>query len=649
MSYHDWKKSGSAAEKERSFASPKYGCLVDRQDEPSILRPRPSLINVDQIRAWRRACQNTHAECRNRNSELLNKRLEDLTLVDVDSQSLVTLPSTTAYVALSYVWGSVPMLKATQSNMNELRKPGALTLEHFSLPNTIRDAMNLVKSLGERYLWVDCLSIVQDGDKSYMDGMLRAMANIYASAEFTIVAAQGSDANAGLKGTGGSSVGRDSLEVDYAVVDLDSYPHGSVWASRAWTFQEALFSRRLLVLHDIAHWLCSRSVWDEPPEGPTIPAKDMISPPKRFHIGTPMGMMSQITIVPSLYLAQIIADDYNQRNLTFESDFCSAIAGATEILSAFLPGGIIHGLPTFFFDIALLWHPTGTITRRPGLPSWSWMGWVGRVLTLASWAPFYPDMAGDFGRLGYLPVARLKPIARFAVAPSGHLEEGDVVDLSLLLVPNDLNGFYEYQDLRQSSDLEPLEGWPRHSDDKGTYFTCKVAGDGDRKYSFPLPLIDVEATCKIPNAPSPDILLCTAPRAPMRQVHTGYHGIIQLTKEWTPRQDVAIGPLDIHVEVRADIYNLIALSEGTVENKELMSKSAGQDMCGKNDLWKMLEEAHIAISEATGVAADAEPIRFVNVMLIDWHDSIAYRVGLGMVIEKAWEAMDPEVINFRLG
>jgi hypothetical protein len=66
------------------------------------------------------------------------------------------LPSLTPYVALSYVWGSVKVLKAFKSNVEDLKRPGALAKDDIGIPDTIRDAMHLVKSLGERYLWVDC-------------------------------------------------------------------------------------------------------------------------------------------------------------------------------------------------------------------------------------------------------------------------------------------------------------------------------------------------------------------------------------------------------------------------------------------------------------------------------------------------------------
>lgn len=96
---------------------------------------------------------------------------------------------------------------------------------------------NLVKELGERYLWVDALSVTQDRDKDSMDCMLRAMAYMYASAEFTIVAAHGSDANYGLRGIGGPSQPRQPtdppLPESYSTSKPDSScPFKSIWASR---------------------------------------------------------------------------------------------------------------------------------------------------------------------------------------------------------------------------------------------------------------------------------------------------------------------------------------------------------------------------------------------------------------------------------
>jgi hypothetical protein len=146
-------------------------------------------VDLQNIQSWRRACRNTHGACCNDDyAEALAQHIDHLTLVDVISSSLTTLSTSSpiTYVALSYVWGDVPMFKTKRSNIEVLLQPGALYNKGngIVLPDTIRDAIHLVKALGERYLWVDCLSIIQDADSEEIEIMLRAMARIYASADF---------------------------------------------------------------------------------------------------------------------------------------------------------------------------------------------------------------------------------------------------------------------------------------------------------------------------------------------------------------------------------------------------------------------------------------------------------------------------------
>lgn len=106
------------------------------------------------------------------------------------------------YVALSYGWGNVPVIKTTQRNLKTLREKEALFvgIDGLNLPATIMEAIRLVELPNERYLWVDCLCVIQDAGSEHMDRMLQAMAHIYASAEFTIVAAADKHANHGLSG-----------------------------------------------------------------------------------------------------------------------------------------------------------------------------------------------------------------------------------------------------------------------------------------------------------------------------------------------------------------------------------------------------------------------------------------------------------------
>ncbi|EUC28298.1 hypothetical protein COCCADRAFT_69859, partial [Bipolaris zeicola 26-R-13] len=55
------------------------------------------------------------------------------------------------------------------------------------LPNAIKEAVSLVPKLGERYLCVDCLCIVQDDDS--IRGHVNHMSDIYSGAYLTIISA----------------------------------------------------------------------------------------------------------------------------------------------------------------------------------------------------------------------------------------------------------------------------------------------------------------------------------------------------------------------------------------------------------------------------------------------------------------------------
>jgi len=70
---------------------------------------------------------------------------------------------------------------------------------------------------------------------------------------------------------------------------------------------------------------------------------------------------------------------YTGRTLSFPSDILNAFAGVLQWQSNAFNTQTYYGLPTCFFDLALLWQPTAQLERRPGFPSWSWAGWTGEV------------------------------------------------------------------------------------------------------------------------------------------------------------------------------------------------------------------------------------------------------------------------------
>ena len=96
-------------------------------------------------------------------------------------------------------WGEIDALILVAQYEAELRKPDALLKHRDRLPTTIQGAIRLCPLLGERYLWVVSLCIMQDTPDKHTQ--IQRMDLIHQSAAICITAAVGSDANAGLPGS----------------------------------------------------------------------------------------------------------------------------------------------------------------------------------------------------------------------------------------------------------------------------------------------------------------------------------------------------------------------------------------------------------------------------------------------------------------
>lgn len=99
------------------------------------------------------------------------------------------------YLTLSYVWGEerIPH-QTTLSNVSVYAESG---ISEVSLPQTLRDAIYVTRSLGFRYLWVDSLCIIQDSEQDKLSEIGR-MHTIYRNAFLTIVAASAGNVNDGF-------------------------------------------------------------------------------------------------------------------------------------------------------------------------------------------------------------------------------------------------------------------------------------------------------------------------------------------------------------------------------------------------------------------------------------------------------------------
>lgn len=382
-------------------------CLVSRPDKPGhpgtgrLLDPQWSDPSI--LRAWYSTCQEEHGEdCQE--SAVIRSRQETIAmpewLVDVVDQCIVPCDADISrYIALSYTWGGVECLKHTRGNLGRLLEKGSLYPDQSpDIPRTVQDAMGITRFLGERYLWVDSLCVDQDEDTASND--LNSMHYIYHNSILCLVAWAGTDANHGLRGIQGISAPRpiQQMVVDIAggerfscinVPQGNGSKHqlgaveGSHYNQRGWTYQEYMFAkRRLIFTGGLLLWVCHRGPWGEEAHGRL-----------RFHSlhGELAPTFWMNWPYPDLKIIAAAAEEFNTRYFTYEADTVKAFLGIQNHIRYSFLGGLNHGHPEIFFDISLTWKcdHKSELTRRTGLaadsvrgyspPSWSWMGWRGRV------------------------------------------------------------------------------------------------------------------------------------------------------------------------------------------------------------------------------------------------------------------------------
>lgn len=175
------------------------------------------LVSLQLVTKWVSVCDKLHEGlCNNPLVPSIDRdSIESQLVIDVERMCVTEAPRNCRYVALSYCWGQVPVLKHVLQNSESLQIPGSLL--QLTIPETIAHAIELLQGIGERYLWVDALCIIQD-DPVSRTVQLAQMGLIYASATFTIVAASGDNADCGLPG-----VGKNARVVDQKLVHLRDY------------------------------------------------------------------------------------------------------------------------------------------------------------------------------------------------------------------------------------------------------------------------------------------------------------------------------------------------------------------------------------------------------------------------------------------
>ncbi|RDL36739.1 uncharacterized protein BP5553_06091 [Venustampulla echinocandica] len=343
------------------------------------------------IRRWIAYCEDSHGEACKPQTQAVPLSKTFFGVIDITEMCLTKLPHGKRYVALSYTWGPKGhSLKTDQKNVRELLKSGGIRNMEILMPRTIKDTIDLVRDLGERYLWVDSLCIIQGSDRSWALNS-RVMDQVYGNAYLTICAADGDDARSGLRILNTDPLVADGNAKEQSLSQnisqyspnvrlmsnqpAENYIRKSVWNTRGWTFQERLLSPRNLIFTAGRMFFQCRCT----ARSPDIISEDESAGWSIEFKDSPLLMLQELPSRPLSVYKQAL-ELYMARRLTQPKDILAAFTGMGNLICNALGGSLVYGLPSSHFDWALLWEPRDAAFARPSeggeeFPSWSWCGW----------------------------------------------------------------------------------------------------------------------------------------------------------------------------------------------------------------------------------------------------------------------------------
>jgi hypothetical protein len=615
-------------------------------------------INEREIQRWKNTCdQNQGNSCRKRLAIDFVPDGNPDWLIDTQRQCLIPARPELPYFALSYVWGGIDFYKTLMENLPQRQLDNAFSDVSgvLGIPQTIKDAMALVRILGERYLWVDSLCIVQDNEARSQE-QFNQMAGIFAKADVIIISEEGTNPLHGLRGLHGVSrpryLPRRVYELQKGLKIIESRrpqrAGQSIWGQRAWTFQEHLFSNRRIIFYEgTVRWECNCGVWYEGLD--QIIIQDLQYSTVRIH-----QMLFQLRY-PDLQKYNEIVSAFNVKRLTQPEDALRAFAGITYSLSSIFDGGFLCGLPVMFFDMALLWRPYGPLERRiptdsavkTCLPSWSWAGWRGEV-DPKSWLIGCDYKSGCFSDSG--KNYRITPLVKWHSYEPGEQTKRPVESTMC-------NFRKEYF----GRDRQPPPGWTTHkcySDlprDAGSRFSVngypsagcalprywyKHESVPETAFWYPIPLCsEVQDPVVCPTA---TFLSCKTNKAWLclgEKISRGH-----LSFSLRDQGGAWAGAIQLHEDPLKGGF--ISYDQAKVSQKrlcELVAISLGQAQNSIVDLdlaeWEMRERPK----------PEHQMYEFYNVLWIEKKEGVAYRKGIGRVIKDIWDCQALECIDLTLG
>ncbi|KAK3997025.1 putative Het protein [Cladorrhinum sp. PSN332] len=321
-------------------------------------------------------------------------------LVEIRDDDYVQLvrgpPSLVPYVVLSYSWGDPAEMPAAEwariKGAGTKTKDGVPVAERLNpfkvwdLPETMRDAISIAKSLGFDYIWIDNVCIPKGTNWDTEAGLMH---EVYGNAAFTLVASSSTKATDNMLRDRGAWKHRSKAVklrgqwLHNTQMPLDKVRVESPVARRSWTLQEERLSPRIL------YWTSQRWFW-------SCPEKQIAELNQLGHQAPPADKEQRRS--PQLFLELCrtgdgdqlheewldIVEAYTPRDLVEPKDRFLAIAGLavrfynskSEAGGSFITEEYLAGLWRDNFARHLSWSVTTATNSKHNLqyiaPSWSW-------------------------------------------------------------------------------------------------------------------------------------------------------------------------------------------------------------------------------------------------------------------------------------
>lgn len=310
--------------------------------------------------------------------------------------STESFPLTIRYMTLSHRWGNSPSI-ILNSNTAPTLLSGNIPLDLLGSPNAklFRHAMYVARCLGIRYLWIDCMCIMQDDDAEKARE-IALMGEIYHNSSLNISATDSTS------GADGLIFPRDALKTvpcqvsihipgsKPTTLDLVAFHNKIAVESdegelnrRGWVMQERMLSPRVLhFTREQIFWECNSLLASEiRHEGESIDPTDTSDVRGILSASDPAPLPAD-TMTALWYH---VVRQYSATSLSFFGDRLLAVSALAErfsIIAGQPPDSYVAGLWTSHLPLALVWRriPNADAAsasdqdtaKEKMAPTWSW-------------------------------------------------------------------------------------------------------------------------------------------------------------------------------------------------------------------------------------------------------------------------------------